>query len=616
MGMIMNRRNFLRVIGGTAFAAGIAPGYTFAASAKGSGKHAAGVLVETSGFANPGGWVIDTQFYQQMGGSYLLAHGTGKPVKNATTTVEIPEDGKWHVWVRTRDWCPGEWEAPGRFKVKFDGKLLDPEFGTKDGQWGWQYGGEVEVKTYRGMRGARSYSLELVDLTGFDGRCDAIFFTKEENPELPNEDLVELAAWKDRLSGRADEQIEELDYDVVIVGGGISGCAAALAARTQGVKVALIQDRPMFGGNASAEIRVHTIGIHGKGKELLKKIDTLHYANGSAMAWADQKKRERSMVESGTDLYAHHMAVGLGKEGEKITSVEAREVTTGRIRRFKAPVFIDASGDAWLGFWAGADFREGRESFKEFDEQWDQHGDLWSPKEADQRVMGTSVLWNAQRGTKPSTFPEVPWALPVANGHEAIQGEWYWEYSANHLDQIRDAEQIRDHMLRAIFGSFANAKKHPKNATVELKWVAYVGGKRESRRLMGDYVYTMKDATERREFPDTVVEEERELDTHYQLAETGAKQDFLSKAIFRKTGGHYYIPFRCFYSKNITNLMMAGRCFSCSHIGLTGPRVMLTCGQMGLATGYAAALCKKHAELPREVGKKHVAELQKLVGYG
>jgi len=180
---------------------------------------------------------------------------------------------------------------------------------------------------------------------------------------------------------------------------------------------------------------------------------------------------------------------------------------------------------------------------------------------------------------------------------------------------VKDAEQIRDHMLRAIFGCFSNAKKHPKNATVQLKWVAYVGGKRESRRLMGDHIYVMKDAVSKTEFPDSVVEEVRELDGHYQLKETGAAEDFLSKAIFLDTHGTYYIPFRCFYSKNIENLMMAGRCFSCSHVGLHGPRVMLTCAQMGLATGYAAGLCKKHGALPREVGKNHIKELRGLIGY-
>lgn len=601
---MMDRRYFLRVIGGVAFTSAVAPRYALAAS----GKGANGVLVETNGFEELGGWVLDTQFYQQMGGHFLLAHGMGNPVSNAKTTFVLPEAGTWRAWVRTRDWCPGDWEAPGRFQVKVDGKALAPVFGTEKG-WAWQAGGEFVADT------AGEHRLELEDLTGFDGRCDAIFFTKENNPELPNDDLTELAGWKDRLSGRAKLEIEESTYDVVIVGGGMTGCAAALAARKHGLKVAIVQDRPLFGGNASEEIRVHTIGIRGKGEEMIKKIDTYHYPNGDEKAKIDQVKREKAMLESGADLFAGHSAIGLGKDGPKITSVEARAVRTGEIRRFLAPVFIDATGDGWLGYWSGADYREGREARSEFDEGWDRYGELWSPKKPDQRVMGTSVLWNSKKTTKPSIFPEVPWAMPVAKDHEAVNGEWYWEYSDNDLDQVRDAEQIRDHVLRAIFGSYANAKRHPKNATVQLKWVAYVGGKRESRRLMGDYIYTMKDATEHRNFPDTVVEEERELDGHYQIKETGSPYDFLSKAMFLKLKKLYYLPFRCFYSRNISNLMMAGRCFSCSHIGLSGPRVMLTCAQMGLATGYAAALCKKHEALPREVGKKHIHELRQMIGY-
>jgi hypothetical protein len=601
----MNRRYFLRVIGGVAFTSAVTPRYGFGAT----GHGASGVLVEACTFSDLGDWVLDTQFHQQMGGTFLLAHGMGKPVANAKTTFQLPEAGKWRAWVRTRDWCPGDWEAPGRFKVKVDGKDLDPVFGTEPG-WAWQAGGEFEIAD------AGEHTLELEDLTGFDGRCDALFFTKEASPSLPNDDLPELSAWKDRLSGRSELEIEEGVYDVVIIGGGMSGCGAALAARKHGLKVALIQDRPLFGGNASEEIRVHTLGIYGKSDELIKKIDTYHYPNGDEKAKIDQVRRDKALVDSGTDLFPGHIAIGLGKDGDKITSVEAREVRTGKIRRFNAPVFIDATGDGWIGAWAGAEYREGRESKNEFDEGWDRYGELWSPEKPDMRTMGTSVLWNSQRGTQRTTFPAVPWAMPVAKDHEAVNGEWYWEYSNNDLNQVHDAEQIRDHLLRAIFGSYFNAKRHPKNATVDLKWVAFVGGKRQSRRLMGDYIYTMKDATELRKFPDTVVEEKRELDGHYQIKETGSPYDFLSKAMFMKLGGATYeIPFRCFYSRNISNLMMAGRCFSCSHVGLSGPRVMNTCAQMGIATGFAAVVCKKHGALPREVGEKHIKELRQLIGY-
>lgn len=605
--MNMDRRSFIRIVGGVGITSTVPFRYTVSAEPIRAIK--TGVLVEASSFDDLGGWKLDTQHFQQMGGCYLLAHGMGEPVANAKTTVAFPEVGTWHVWVRTRNWCPGDWQAPGRFKLRVGGKALTMEFGTEGEQWYWQKGGTVEIAT------PGSFEVELEDLTGFDGRCDAIYFDRESSPFLPNDDLREMAAWKDRLTDRSDENIEEEQFDVVIVGGGMSGCGAALAARSQGLKTALIQDRPVFGGNASDEVRVHTIGIPGKGAKIIETIDTPHYPNGHADAILAQQKREATMKRSEVSLFAHHIAIGLEKYGDRIASVEAREVTTGLIRRFRAPVFIDATGDGWLGYWGGAEYRYGREAHTEFGELWNQHGDLWSPTNLDNRVMGTSVLWNSEKSDQPNDFPSVPWAMPVAKEHKAINGEWYWEYSSNSLNQVDDAESIRDHMLRAIYGSFANAKKDPKNAKVALKWVAYVSGKRESRRLVGDYIYTMQDMTQRRKFPDAVVEEKREIDSHYQVAETGSPQDFLSKALFYKTDGLYYIPFRSLYARNIGNLMMAGRCFSCSHIGLAGPRVMKTCAQMGIATGYAAVLCKKHNATPREVGQRHIDELRQLIGY-
>ncbi|MEM0968829.1 MAG: FAD-dependent oxidoreductase, partial [Verrucomicrobiota bacterium] len=508
---ISSRRQFLRLIGGISFTSAVAPNYLFGEV---KGTSSSGLLIEACSFSNPGGWKLDTQHYQQMGGAYLLAHGMGIPVENASTTVEIPEAGEWHFWVRNRDWCPGSWESPGKFRVHVNGSALEPTFGQANEAWHWQNGGSLSLE-------AGNAEIALQDLTGFDGRCDALFLTKDPNPTLPNKDLKELSDWKDQLSGRASTGIQEFEYDLVIVGGGMSGCGAALAARKQGLNVALIQDRPVFGGNASEEIRVHTLGIHGYATDLLKSIDTIHYPNGSADAKIDQQKRDATMAASGVDLFAHHIACGLEKQGDRIASVEAREVTSGVIKRFRAPVFIDATGDGWLGFWGGAEYRTGREAHAEFEEKWDQHGDLWSPEVADKKVMGTSVLWNGEQTNERQEFPEVPWAMPVAKDHEATKGEWYWEYSNNDLDQIADAEQIRDHMLRAIYGSFSNAKLHPKNATYKLTWVAYVGGKRCSRRIVGDHIYSMKDATERREFPDAVVVEKRDVDSHYQRKETG-----------------------------------------------------------------------------------------------
>ncbi|MBG0858306.1 MAG: FAD-dependent oxidoreductase, partial [Bacteroidales bacterium] len=281
---------------------------------------------------------------------------------------------------------------------------------------------------------------------------------------------------------------------------------------------------------------------------------------------------------------------------------------------FTAPLFIDCTGDGWIGYWAGADYMYGREDSSEYGENWDAHKELWSPPESDNRVMGASVLWRTYDAGKPSSFPEVPWAMDVAGSYAATSGTWKWEFSRNDLNQIDDAEYIRDHMLMAIYGSFYNTKQKPGNANLALEWVSSLIGKRESRRLAGDYIYTFRDEKTMTEFPDAVAMEQRDIDVHYQQNLMDSTQpDFLSEALYYKVD-HYYIPYRSLYSRNIKNLFMAGRCFSCSHVGLGGPRVMNTTGQMGVAVGYAASLCKKYTTSPRGVYQNHIGELQKLIG--
>lgn len=567
-----------------------------------------GVLIEAESFSEKGGWVVDQQFVHLMGSPYLLAHGLGKPVANARTLVEFPVRGTYHLWVRTKNWVPGNWEPPGRFKVLINGQPLKTVFGTEPG-WAWQDGGTIEIAQ-------RKTQIELQDLTGFDGRCDALYFAPGQEAAPPN-DLLSLTPWRHRLLGVPATPPSAGTFDVVIVGGGIAGCAAALAADRGGLKAALVHDRPVLGGNASSEVRVHTLGIYGDGQALLSRIDTKHYPNGSADALLDEAKRHRAMESArGVSRFLKWRVTGVIMNGKRIRGVDAFHTESSKTLRFEAPVFIDATGDGWVGFWAGAEYRYGREPRTEFGESWDKHGDLWSPEKPDNRVMGASVLWYSRQSDSPSVFPEVPWAMDVARTKAALAGEWQWEFSADDRHQINDAEAIRDHMLRAIFGSFANAKKESANSRRELVWVAYVAGKRESRRLMGDYIFTMKDAVSGTRFPDSVVEETRAIDVHFQrILQTGRgkeRVDFISEALFYKTP-RYYVPFRCLYSKNIENLMMAGRCFSCSHVGLGGPRVMRTCGQMGIATGYAASLCVKHRTTPRGVYQNHVSELLQLI---
>jgi len=562
------------------------------------------VLIEAERFPDTGGWVIDAQFTEQMGSPYLLAHGMGKPVVNAKTRVQFPLAGKYHVWVRTLNWVPGEWKAPGTFRLVVNGEEIRGEFGTMLG-WDWQYGGRVNIPD-------KTVSLELKDLTGFEGRCDAIYFSKKNH--VPPASGEELLSWRRIQLHESDVPSDSQMFDLVVVGGGIAGCAASIAAAEQGLKVALIHERPILGGNASSEIRVHTLGITWYYDRILNMINTGHYPNGSPEAKKEDAKRLANVQKyRNISLFLNWHAYGVNSLNDSITSVNAAHIPTGENLRFIAPLFVDCTGDAWIGYWAGATCMYGRENSSKYGENWEKYGELWSPAKPDKRVMGSSVLWKSVDRGVPVIFPEVPWAMQVAGNHAEINGEWFWELSGNDLDQIFDGEKIRDHFFRAIYGSFYNAKKSQTYANYDLEWVSYLLGKRESRRLEGDYIYTFSDVKLMQEFKDAVVMEKREIDVHYQLdIVDSTKPDFLSEALYYKVD-HYYIPYRCLYSKNVKNLFFAGRCFSCSHIGLGGPRVMNTTGQMGAAVGYAASICIHHRTNPRGIYEHYLDDLLGLI---
>lgn len=562
------------------------------------------ILIEAESFNQKGGWLVDQQFVEQMGSPYLLAHGLGEPVENASTTFTIPEEGKYHIWVRTKNWAPGDWQAPGRFFLGLNDNQFSTELGTEEG-WNWQYVGNEKLSQ-------GNHQLSLVDVTGFDGRCDAIYLSQSK--KTPPSDLQTMSEWRLQVLQLPAAPEDVKHYDFVVVGGGIAGCAASISAAEQGMKVALIHDRPVLGGNASGEIRVHTLGIYGHFERILRMLDTEHYPNGDPKAKEEDKKRLRNVRKyENIDLYLNWRAYDAVAENNVVQYIDARHTSNGERMRVKAPYFADCTGDGWIGFWSGAEFMYGRESVDEYGEEWDKHGELWSPKRADNFVMGSSVLWRSHQLDYAYEFPEVPWALEVAEDYAARKGEWQWEFSRNDLHQIEDAEYIRDHMLKAIYGSFYNEKQKPGNDSLALSWVSHLVGKRESRRLVGDHIYNFNDVRDQVKFPDSVVVEKRAVDVHYQqnLLEP-EKPDFLSEALFYRID-KYYVPYRSLYSKNINNLFMAGRCFSTTHIGLGGPRVMRTTGQMGAAVGYAASVCKKYKVTPREVYQKHLQEYMDLV---
>ncbi|MEM9261785.1 MAG: hypothetical protein AAGA62_19240, partial [Bacteroidota bacterium] len=174
-------------------------------------------LLEAESFPLTGGWLIDAQFVEQVGSPYLIAHGAGKAVADAEAEIKLPNKGTYHVWVRTKNWVPGNWEAPGRFKVAIDNTPLESTLGLTPG-WGWEYAGAFENK-------AKVLSVKLQDLTGFNGRCDALYFSQDRSTAPPNETEA-LAAWRTEKLGTPEAPEEVKDYDLIVTGGGIAGCAA------------------------------------------------------------------------------------------------------------------------------------------------------------------------------------------------------------------------------------------------------------------------------------------------------------------------------------------------------------------------------------------------------
>jgi hypothetical protein len=553
------------------------------------------LLVEAESFDSIGGWKVDTQSVEQMGSVYLIAHGLGKPVADAQRSIALPTAGGYRVWVRTRNWVPGNWPPPGRFKVGINGTLLAPDFGTENEDWHWQDGGSVQLDGPR-------VEISLKDLSGFDGRCDAIALISGSDDPPPAE-AGALKAWRRAVKNEAASPADLRQFDCVIAGGGMAGCCAAIAAARSGIKVALIQDRPVLGGNASQEIRVATRGEIRH--PIVDEIDTMPLSNrDDRTVSADENRLAVVSREPNITLFMPWRAEDAGTDPStrRITHIDARHTQSDQRVRLQAAYFIDCTGDAWIGYWAGASYRMGWEAKSEFNESL-------GKESADAMTMGNSLMWKSKTGPAASTFPAVPWAMEVAGTRADTGGEWNWEYGMS-KDTIEDAEHIRDHLLRAIYGNFSNAKKNPANSKLELDWVPFIAGKRESRRLMGDHIVTQNDMVNGMFFEDAVGTTDWGIDLHYETSTS-----YISTYKKTNIAKPSYLPFRSLYSRDVPNLLMAGRNFSCTHAGLGSPRVMNTTGQMGVAAGYAVAICKQYGITPRDLYRSHerTTELQSRI---
>jgi len=577
----------------------------------GIAKKPNGILVEAESFKNKGGWVIDQQSMDVMGSPYIMAHGMGTPVADASTSVTFPKKGTYRIFIRTRNWtAPWSSVAAGQFEVQINGKSIGQKFGISNKDWSWVYGGAVEVED-------ENVEISLHDLTGFNGRCDAIYFTQDKT-DIPPDEIEKLDALRVNLLG-LDKEPEETEFDFVIIGGGMAGTCAAISAARLGVKVALVQNRPVLGGNNSSEVRVHlgariNLEPYPALGNLVNEIGPGKGGNAQPKDYyEDDKKLQAVLNESNISLFLNYHANQVEVDGDKIINVIAENIETGERKAFKAPLFADCTGDGTIGYLAGADYMTGRESREQFNEPT-------APLEADNLTMGISVQWFSETLDEPISFPDIKWGLPWTDekSFAITRGDWDWETGMGR-DMVRETEFIRDYGLLVVYSNWSYLKNHYSNKekfeNEKLKWVAYIGGKRESRRLVGDYILTENDLTNQNFLPDGTAPTSWTIDLHYPDPENLKK--FEGEA-FRSIAKHikiypYPIPFRCLYSKNIDNLMMAGRDISVSHVALGTVRLMRTGGMIGEVIGMAASICTDKNVTPREIYLNHFSDLEKLM---
>ena len=596
-------------------------------------------LIETEAFEDLGGWVLDQQFMDLMGSPFLLAHGMGVPVADASTAVQLAEAGEYRVWVRTRDWVApwGVEGAPGKFEVHVNGQALETVFGTEGAEWHWQDGGVATLPT--------SFRLSLHDLTGFEGRCDAVLFSKDMAWEPPAAGAA-LEEFRREALGLPVEPVDRGEFDLVVVGGGVAGTCAAVTAARLGLTVALVQDRPVLGGNSSSEVRVWPEGHVNQmpfprvGDVVMEVVPARgqHSANAQAApVFDDDRKLRVARAEPNLTLFLERRMNGVETatsdtapgSTKRAIAIIAEHVRTAERIRIRGRLFADCTGDGSLGALAGAEFEQ-----------------------TEKGHMGASNLWNIQclcededplssqlaAACKDAKFPRCPWAVdlsekpfpgrdrgskdPEAGANPISLGNWFWENGFDR-DPITEMERVRDQNFRAMYGAWDAIKnvegRYPAH---RLNWVAYIAGKRESRRLLGDVILTGEDLRDGTKFKDGAFPCTWGIDTHHPHTKYKDGHDgdeFISDYTHGEGyvyDGPYWVPYRCLYSRNVTNLFMAGRDISVTHEALGAVRVMKTTGAMGEVVGMAASLCLSKDCTPRGVYAEHWDAMESLLHLG
>lgn len=423
-----------------------------------------------------------------------------------------------------------------------------------------------------------------------------------------------------RFEGEPNMTLVDLECDLFIAGGGPSGVCAALAAARNGAKVILVQDRSRLGGNSSSEVKMHIVGANmhtgrpgWREGGIIEELRLDDAANNPQRSWElwDLLLYDKLMSEPNCTLLLDTTLYAADVKDSSIQRVMARCDKTEHLYRIKARLYADCTGDSRLALEAGAKMRWGHESRKDFNEPL-----AW--EKPSKKTLGSSVLFTARDFGKPMPYTAPKWARKIEPKHLRFRPIRSWEYGfwwiewGGITDTIRDNEKVRFELLSIVTGVWdyiKNSGKFPDAKNWAMDWVGMVPGKRESRRIEGDHILTQQDLMGLNgDFEDAVAIGGWGLDEHPPGGfDDTEKRPFIST----KLGEVYNIPLRSLYSKDISNLMMAGRNASCSHVAFTSTRVMATCAVMGQALGTAAALCARNELLPRELyeNKQRRAEL-------
>lgn len=410
-------------------------------------------------------------------------------------------------------------------------------------------------------------------------------------------------------------------YDLIVVGGGLSGICAAIAAARSGIPVALVHNRPVPGGNASSEIRMHICGAddhaarpNARETGIIEEIQlenkyrnpTNSYAIFDSILW------EKCAFQANLELYLNTHMTAASAENGHIQSITAVQLTTETQFELTAKLFVDATGDGMLGALCGAEFRLGREGKED-------NGEKNAPDLRDHYTMGNSIMFKARDCGRAVPFVKPEWAysyteqqLRMREHGQVTSGYWWVELGGEKHPVIEDGEIIRDELLKSVFGVWDHIKNGGAHSAenLELDWVGFLPGKRESRRLVGDYLLNEHDCYSGARFPDGVAYGGWPMDIH---VVGGFETQSEEPTVWLHLDDVYEIPYRSLYSVNIDNLLLAGRSISCTHMAFASTRVMATCAVVGEATGVAAAIALRNGLLPRQMLDNVEAVRQELL---